>query len=91
MSGSDPLNLAGILTPGPRIAALTGNRVLYRDGVPVAALTAGEVSFLEEFDPATEWQARQVLLRGALRAPPLAPQLDHISAEPRIHPQRADS
>jgi hypothetical protein len=46
VSGSDPLNLAGILTPGPRIAALTGNRVLYRDGVPVAALTAGEVSFL---------------------------------------------
>ena len=45
VSGSDPLNLAGILTPGPRIAALTGNRVLYRDGVPVAALTAGEVSF----------------------------------------------
>jgi hypothetical protein len=44
VSGSDPLNLAGILTPGPRIAALTGNRVLYRDGVPVAALTAGEVS-----------------------------------------------
>jgi ATP-dependent Lhr-like helicase len=91
VSGSDPLNLAGILTPGPRIAALTGNRVLYRDGVPVAALTAGEVSFFGEFDPATEWQARQVLLRGALRAPSLAPQLDHIGAEPRIHPQRADS
>ncbi|HZC98559.1 MAG TPA: ATP-dependent DNA helicase, partial [Bradyrhizobium sp.] len=91
VSASDPLNLAGILTPGPRIAALTGNRVLYRDGVPVAALTAGEVSFFGEFDPATEWQARRALLRSALRAPSLAPQLDHISAEPRIHPQRADS
>jgi hypothetical protein len=54
-------------------------------------LTAGEVSFFGEFDLATEWHARQVLLRGALRAPSLAPQLDHISAEPRIHPQRADS
>jgi len=32
-----------------------------------------------------------VLLRGALRAPSLAPLLDHIGAEPRIHPQRADS
>jgi ATP-dependent Lhr-like helicase len=91
VSGSDPLNLAGILTPGPRIAALTGNRVLYRDGVPVAALTAREVGFLGEFDPATEWQARQVLLRGALRAPSLAPRLEHIGAEPRIYPQRADS
>jgi hypothetical protein len=29
------------------------------------------MSFLGEFDPATNWQARQVLLRGALRAPRL--------------------
>ena len=36
VSGADPLNLAGILTPGPRLAALTGNRLLYRDGVPTA-------------------------------------------------------
>ena len=27
VSGADPLNLAGILTPGPRLAALAGNRV----------------------------------------------------------------
>ena len=60
VSGADPLNLAGILTPGPRIAALTGNRVLYRDGIPTAALAAGEVTFFSELDPATEWQARQV-------------------------------
>jgi hypothetical protein len=29
LSGADPLNLAGILTPGPRLAALTGNRLLH--------------------------------------------------------------
>ena len=34
VSGADPLNLAGILTPGPKLAALAGNRVLYRDGIP---------------------------------------------------------
>ncbi|MBV9747196.1 MAG: DEAD/DEAH box helicase, partial [Acetobacteraceae bacterium] len=34
LSGADPLNLAGILTPGPKLAALTGNRVLFRDGIP---------------------------------------------------------
>jgi hypothetical protein len=33
--GADPLNLTGILTPGPRLAALTGNRVVYRDGLPI--------------------------------------------------------
>ena len=44
--GADPLNLVGILTPGPKLAALTGNRVLYRDGMPVALLAGGEVQFL---------------------------------------------
>jgi ATP-dependent Lhr-like helicase len=67
--------LAGILTPGPKVAALAGNRVLYRDGVPVASLVAGEVSFFSELDPATEWHARQVLLRAAVRAPSLAPEM----------------
>jgi ATP-dependent Lhr-like helicase len=35
ISGADPLNLVGILTPGEAVAAITTNRVLYRDGVPV--------------------------------------------------------
>jgi ATP-dependent Lhr-like helicase len=65
LSGADPLNLVGILTPGPRLAALTTNRVLYRDGVPVALLAGGAVQFLEELDTAAEWQARKLLLRGA--------------------------
>ena len=50
LSGADPLNLVGILTPGPKLAALTGNRVLYRDGLPVALLAGGEVQFLETLD-----------------------------------------
>jgi ATP-dependent helicase Lhr and Lhr-like helicase len=68
LSGADPLNLVGILTPGPKLAALTGNRLLYRDGVPIALLVAGEVQFLETLDPATQWEARKVLLRGAVPA-----------------------
>ena len=76
LSGADPLNLVGILTPGPRLAALTGNRVLYRDGVPIALLIAGEVQFLETLDPASEWAAHKALLRGAQPAPSLAPAAD---------------
>ncbi len=68
LSGADPLNLAGILTPGPKLAALTGNRVLYRDGLPIALLAGGEVQFLEALDPATQWEARKALLRGAVPA-----------------------
>ena len=68
LSGADPLNLAGILTPGPKLAALTGNRVLYRDGIPIALLAGGEVQFLETLDPPEQWQARKLLLRGAAPA-----------------------
>jgi len=69
LSGADPLNLVGILTPKPKLAALTGNRVLYRDGIPVAFLAGGEVQFLETLEPAAEWEARKKLLRGSARAP----------------------
>jgi len=69
LSGADPLNLAGILTPGPRLAGLTRNRVLYRDGVPVALLEGGTVRFLETLEPAGEWEARTLLLRSAVPAP----------------------
>ena len=34
----DPLNLVGILTPGPRVAAQRGNQVIYRDGLPVTSV-----------------------------------------------------
>ncbi|HEV8029858.1 MAG TPA: DEAD/DEAH box helicase [Stellaceae bacterium] len=66
LSGADPLNLVGILTPGPKLSALTVNRVLYRDGLPLGLLSGGEAQFLETLDPATEWQARKALLRGAV-------------------------
>jgi ATP-dependent Lhr-like helicase len=35
LSGVDPLNLVGILTPGPRIPAVRTQEVVYRDGLPV--------------------------------------------------------
>jgi ATP-dependent helicase Lhr and Lhr-like helicase len=69
LSGADPLNLVGILTPGSRLPALTGNRLLYRDGLPIAVLAAGEVQFLETLDAASEWEAHKALLRCAEPAP----------------------
>jgi ATP-dependent helicase Lhr and Lhr-like helicase len=35
LSACDPLNLTGIITPGPRVAAVLGHHVSYRDGVPI--------------------------------------------------------
>ncbi len=71
VSAADPLNLVGILVPGPKVAALSGNRVLFRDGVPIAALVADEVSLLCELDPATAAQARSALIVRARISPQL--------------------
>ena len=63
VSGVDPLNLAGIVTPGSRVAAIYSNRVMYRDGVPVAALIAGDVQYFEKVDQEKAWMMRNTLLR----------------------------
>ncbi len=64
LSAADPLNVVGVLTPGPRVPAHTDNRVLFRDGVPIAVRMAGEVRLLESLAPgAGEWEVRQALLR----------------------------
>jgi len=63
LSASDPLNLVGTLLPGPRVPAVTGNRILLRDGVAVATYIAGETQLLASFTPEHEWEARNALLR----------------------------
>src|SRR5205807_2972083 len=71
LSAADPLNLQGILTPGPRIAALTVNRILFRDGLPIAALEAGEIRTLTAAavsDLQIETALRVGKLRPSLRA-----------------------
>ena len=42
LGACDPLNLVGIITPGPRIPAVAGHVVIYRDGVPLAPLQGAE-------------------------------------------------
>ena len=55
LSGADPLNLVGIVTPEARVAGVTPNRVLFRDGLAIAALEGGELRRLaaSEFDDHT--------------------------------------
>ena len=53
VSACDPLNLVGILTPGARATALLGNRVVYRDGVPVATVQTGKLTWRVEADEPT--------------------------------------
>jgi ATP-dependent helicase Lhr and Lhr-like helicase len=71
LSAADPLNLQGILTPGPRVAALTANRILFLDGLPIAALEAGEIHKFSD-TPVSDMEIETALRVGKLR-PSLRP------------------
>jgi ATP-dependent Lhr-like helicase len=45
ISAVDPLNLCGTLLPGDKVPALAGNRLLFRDGAPVATQVAGKFHY----------------------------------------------
>jgi ATP-dependent Lhr-like helicase len=95
VSAADPLNLVGILTPGPRLPALTGNRLLFEDGLPVALLAGGAMQLLVERSPADEWELRLALLgrtrrpdRQATAPAPVSPRPGKRptpSSRPRLH------
>lgn len=63
ISGADPLNLTGIITPGDRITALASNRVVYRDGVPVAAHEGGRIRMLVHERAPSEREVERALIR----------------------------
>ena len=66
VSACDPLNLAGILTPGPRVPSVPGNRLAYRNGVPIAAMDGSEfvalLSTTKDRAPARVLEQARVLL-----------------------------
>ena len=68
ISAADPLNLAGILIPGPRVSPIASSRILFRDGLPIAVREAGEVRLLVDLEPPEAWRARNALL--GRRIPP---------------------
>jgi ATP-dependent Lhr-like helicase len=63
ISAADPLNLTGLVTPGQRVPSQPSQRILYRDGIPIANSAQGKISFLVHVEPQDEWQIRNVLLR----------------------------
>ncbi|NWL78083.1 ATP-dependent DNA helicase [Pseudomonas taiwanensis] len=69
LSACDPLNLLGTLLNGTKVPAVAGNRLLFRDGVPVATLVAGKVNLLQDADPATANEWRAALIRQPAATP----------------------
>ena len=62
LSGCDPLNLVGTVLVGDKVPALAGSRVLYRDGMPIAALVGGKTVPLAELPVSELQQAKHALL-----------------------------
>jgi ATP-dependent Lhr-like helicase len=50
VNATDPLNLAGVVLPGPRVPAVRTNSVTYRDGV--VATTDAQATDVDALDPA---------------------------------------
>lgn len=71
LSAADPLNLQGVLTPGTRITAFTANRILFRYGLPFAALESGQIRKLSN-EEIPNSQIENALRIGKLR-PSLRP------------------
>jgi ATP-dependent Lhr-like helicase len=63
VSAVDPLNLAGILTPGDKVPRLPGNRLLFEGGVPIAVQAGGDIRYLAQLDAGVQWEVRNLLIR----------------------------
>ena len=76
LAAADPANLLGTLLPGARLPRTAGSRVLYRDGVPVATLVAGEVATLVPMSNSERHEAVRTLTLGSAMATQLASVID---------------
>ena len=63
ISAADPLNLAGIITVGDRIRVAGRTRIVYRDGVPIAAMEGYVARELTAIDPAIAADVGRALTR----------------------------
>jgi ATP-dependent Lhr-like helicase len=73
LSAADPLNLVGIITPGPRIPAVSRAALALVDGRLVASYQSGRVAFHAPLEPAQQAElGRAIRISAAARMLPLA-------------------
>ncbi|MGN6238023.1 Lhr family helicase, partial [Dyella sp.] len=61
VSGCDPLNLVGTVLAGERVPAVIGTRILFEDGVAVAAWVSGKMQWLVDGDVEKQQRWREAL------------------------------
>jgi ATP-dependent Lhr-like helicase len=66
LSACDPLYLLGTLVPGERVPASPSNFLLFRDGLPIAALEAGRLRPIEAIEESARARVLARLRRGTL-------------------------
>ncbi len=69
ISAADPLNLAGIVTAGDRVPTIAATRIVYRDGVPLAAMEGDYIRPLATIDPSLASDVASAL--AGRRVPPV--------------------
>ncbi len=69
ISGVDPLNLIGIVTPGPRLPALSSNIAAFYGGAHVGSSKGGEVWISGVLEPDQAKTVKQVLTSGRILSP----------------------
>jgi ATP-dependent Lhr-like helicase len=83
LSAADPLNLVGIITPGERIPAIAPNRIVFQDGVPLAAREGGTVRPLTAYGPERAVAVERALARKRI-GPALRTWLALAGREPSV-------
>ena len=63
ISATDPLNLIGIILPGERISALHTNRILFKNGLPVAKQLNSDIQYLQEVSDKQQWEINNLLTK----------------------------
>jgi hypothetical protein len=68
LSAADPLNLTGVITAGERVATRYSDRILYREGVPIAVHDGEQLRWLEKPRQDLDLIARPNCLRSVCAA-----------------------
>lgn len=63
INACDPLNLAGVITPGKKLPTRHTLHIMYRDGLPVALIDKGKLNLLTALNDEEVWQVQNRFLR----------------------------
>lgn len=63
LAATDPVNNLPLFLPDVKLARISRNRVLYKNGIPLAVLDADKVRFLREVPGRYQWALEQLLRR----------------------------